>query len=149
MHFICICWVFLSGLSGPPPTFPCLHTSSPVPNPPKNTDIIEFFRCFFYLWPPTKQAKFMAEIYGRNRTLMTQNVKPLSLSVSFHCATNSGFSNVYSSWLESRDGKKSKERTKDGILGRKFNKRLVSLAPCHSQSLLLAYFTENHTLIWF
>jgi hypothetical protein len=38
---------------------------------------------------------------------------------------------------------------RDGILGPQFNKRLESFAPCYSQSLLLADFKENHTLLWF
>ncbi len=37
----------------------------------------------------------------------------------------------------------------DGILGHQFEKRLESFAPCYSQSLLLADFTDNHTLLWF
>jgi hypothetical protein len=36
----------------------------------------------------------------------------------------------------------------DGILGHQFNKRLESFAPCYSQSLLLADFKKNHTLLW-
>jgi hypothetical protein len=38
---------------------------------------------------------------------------------------------------------------RDGIVGHEFNKRLMSFAPCYSQSLLLAVFKENHTLLWF
>jgi hypothetical protein len=29
------------------------------------------------------------------------------------------------------------------------NKRVESFAPCNSQSLLLADFKENHSLLWF
>jgi hypothetical protein len=39
--------------------------------------------------------------------------------------------------------------TRDGILGQKFTKRLESFAPCYLQSLLLADFKENHSLLWF
>ncbi len=35
------------------------------------------------------------------------------------------------------------------ILEHQFDKRLESFAPCHSQSLLLADFTETHTLFRF
>ncbi len=38
---------------------------------------------------------------------------------------------------------------RDGILGHQLNKRLESFAPCYSQSLLLADFKENHTLLWY
>ncbi len=34
-------------------------------------------------------------------------------------------------------------------LGHHFDKRLESLAPCYSQSLLLLGFKESHTLLWF
>ncbi len=44
---------------------------------------------------------------------------------------------------------KQRRLASDGILGHKFNKRLESFAPCYSKSLLLADFTENHTLLWF
>ncbi len=37
----------------------------------------------------------------------------------------------------------------DGILGHQFNIRLESLAPCCSQSLLLADILKKHTLLWF
>jgi hypothetical protein len=40
-------------------------------------------------------------------------------------------------------------QARDGILGHKFEKRLESFAQCYSQSLLLADFKENHTLLWF
>jgi len=36
---------------------------------------------------------------------------------------------------------------RDGILVHQFNKRLESFASCYSQSLLLADFKENHTLL--
>jgi hypothetical protein len=36
-----------------------------------------------------------------------------------------------------------------GILGYQFNKRFESFAPCYSQSLLLANFTETHTVSGF
>ncbi len=36
---------------------------------------------------------------------------------------------------------------RNGILGHKFNKRIESFAPCYSQSLLLADFNDNHTLL--
>jgi hypothetical protein len=36
----------------------------------------------------------------------------------------------------------------DGILGHHLNKRLESFATCYSQSILLADFKENHTLLW-
>jgi hypothetical protein len=39
--------------------------------------------------------------------------------------------------------------TWDGILGHQVNKSLESFAPCYSQSLLLADFKENHSLLWF
>ncbi len=42
-----------------------------------------------------------------------------------------------------------RQDSRDGILGHQFDKRLESFAPCYSQSLLLADFTENHTLLWF
>jgi hypothetical protein len=35
----------------------------------------------------------------------------------------------------------------DGILRHHFDKRLESFAPCYSQSLLLADFKENRTLL--
>ncbi len=38
---------------------------------------------------------------------------------------------------------------RDGILEHQFNKSLESFAPCYSQSLLLADFKENPTLLWF
>jgi hypothetical protein len=41
-----------------------------------------------------------------------------------------------------------KTESRDGILGHQFNKRLPSLAPCYSQSLLQADFQEIHTLLW-
>jgi hypothetical protein len=41
------------------------------------------------------------------------------------------------------------DRSGDGILGHQFGKRLKSFAPFYSQSLLLADFIENHTLLWF
>ncbi len=44
---------------------------------------------------------------------------------------------------------KARSGSRDGILGHQFNKRLKSLAPCYSQSLILADFKENHTLLWF
>jgi hypothetical protein len=34
---------------------------------------------------------------------------------------------------------------RDGILRHQFDKRLKSFAPCYSQSLLVADFTENHS----
>jgi len=37
---------------------------------------------------------------------------------------------------------------RDGIVGHQFDKRLESFAPFYSQSLPLADFTENHTLLW-
>jgi hypothetical protein len=43
----------------------------------------------------------------------------------------------------------SSSLTRDEILGHVLDKRLKSFAPCYSQSLLLADFTENHTLLWF
>jgi hypothetical protein len=39
--------------------------------------------------------------------------------------------------------------TRDEMFGHQFNKRPESFAPCYSQSLLLADFEENHTLLWF
>jgi hypothetical protein len=36
-------------------------------------------------------------------------------------------------------------KSRVAILAHEFEKRLKSFAPCHSQSLLLADFTENHT----
>jgi hypothetical protein len=38
---------------------------------------------------------------------------------------------------------------RNGILRHQFHKRLESFAPSYSQSLLLADFKENHTLLWF
>jgi len=37
---------------------------------------------------------------------------------------------------------------RERILGHQFDRRLVSFAPCYSQSLLLANFTENQTIFW-
>jgi hypothetical protein len=39
--------------------------------------------------------------------------------------------------------------SRDGILWHQLNKWLESFAPCYSQSLLLADFKENHTLLLF
>jgi hypothetical protein len=39
--------------------------------------------------------------------------------------------------------------SRDGILGQHCDKRPKSFSLCYSQSLLLADFTENHTLLWF
>ncbi len=41
------------------------------------------------------------------------------------------------------------KKSRDRILEHQLNKRLESFAPCYSQSLLLADFKENHTLLWF
>jgi hypothetical protein len=38
--------------------------------------------------------------------------------------------------------------SRDGIRGYQFDKRLEFFAPCYAQSLLLAEFTENHTLLY-
>ncbi len=40
-------------------------------------------------------------------------------------------------------------KTRGEILGHHFDKRHGFVAPCYSQSFLLADFTENHTLLWF
>jgi hypothetical protein len=42
-----------------------------------------------------------------------------------------------------------RELYRDGILGHQFKKKLEYFALCYSQSLLLADFKENHTLLSF
>jgi hypothetical protein len=58
----------------------------------------------------------------------------------------------YSSWqarLSTIHGVNKYRHCRDGILGHQFKKRLKSFASSYSQSLLLADFKENHTLLSF
>ncbi len=48
-----------------------------------------------------------------------------------------------------KDRRLGRIKTRDGILGHYLDKILESFAPCHSQSLLLADFKDNQTLLWF